>query len=88
MATEESSAPPHHKRKILAAQSSDTIRTLVISGRPVRLLPNDYIKGWEKDPEKIRQMVAEGIIPAYTDVEDDKRRLGARSWSVDMYRCC
>merc|ERR1712187_1094378 len=53
---EESSAPKSHKEKVLRASSSDTIRTLVVSGRPLRLIPNDYVKGWEREPARIKEL--------------------------------
>eukprot|EP00443_Scrippsiella_acuminata_P030234 CAMPEP_0115307778 /NCGR_PEP_ID=MMETSP0270-20121206/73327_1 /TAXON_ID=71861 /ORGANISM="Scrippsiella trochoidea, Strain CCMP3099" /LENGTH=378 /DNA_ID=CAMNT_0002726253 /DNA_START=62 /DNA_END=1196 /DNA_ORIENTATION=- len=78
---EESSAPKSHKDKVLAAGSNDTIRTLVVSGRPLRLIPNDYIKTWEKQPDQIREMCDKGIVPLQQDLrtksDDAERRRGA-----------
>merc|ERR1719221_2259716 len=81
---EESSAPKAHKDKVLNATSSDTIRTLVVSGRPLRLVPNDYVKEWEKDPQKIRELCSQGVVPMMADFggsgddeEGQKRRKGA-----------
>merc|ERR1712187_929939 len=77
---EESSAPKSHKDKVLKASSSDTIRTLVVSGRPLRLIPNDYVKGWEREPVKIKEMCDQGVVPIAHDMknhpEDAERRKG------------
>jgi NAD(P)H-dependent flavin oxidoreductase YrpB (nitropropane dioxygenase family) len=69
---EESSAPPSHKAKVISATSSDTIRTLVVSGRPLRLIPNDWVKKWEKEPEKVKDMCENGIVPLVHDMTENK----------------
>lgn len=78
---EESSAPKAHKDKVIAASSSDTIRTLVVSGRPLRLIPNEYVKMWEKQPDKIREMCDQGVVPLQHDLrtnsQDEQKRRGA-----------
>jgi len=78
---EESHAPKSHKDKVIAASSSDTIRTLVVSGRPLRLIPNDWVKSWEATPDKVREMCDQGIVPLQHDLrnnaEDKFKRQGA-----------
>merc|ERR1712187_8294 len=77
---EESSAPKSHKDKVLTASSSDTIRTLVVSGRPLRLIPNSYVKDWEREPARIQELCNQGIVPIVDDMknhpEDANRRKG------------
>merc|ERR1719482_1237303 len=46
IACEEASAPPAHKKLVVNSSSSDTIRTLVLSGRPLRMVPNQFVKEW------------------------------------------
>lgn len=67
---EESSAPKSHKEKVLKAKSGDTIRTLVVSGRPLRLIPNEYINGWESQPERVRELCEQGIVPLEKDMKE------------------
>ena len=78
---EESHAPKSHKDKVLKATSSDTIRTLVLSGRPLRLLPNDWVKSWEAEPDRIREYCEKGVVPLKHDLrnhqEDAAKRRGA-----------
>ena len=59
-----------HKEEVVSATFTDTVRTLVVSGRPMRVKANEYIKAWEKQPEKIRALTEAGIIPYDKDVED------------------
>ncbi|KAB8265926.1 2-nitropropane dioxygenase [Aspergillus pseudonomiae] len=72
VASKESSASQLHKEAVVGAQFGETKRTLVLSGRPLRMLPNDYIKDWEKRPEEIAQLTAKGIVPIEHDFNKDK----------------
>ncbi|KAK2748326.1 hypothetical protein FQN57_000984 [Myotisia sp. PD_48] len=69
VASEESGASQMHKEAVVAAGFNETIRTLVVSGRPLRVLPNDYIKAWESKPEEIKRLTEKGIVPLEQDME-------------------
>mmetsp|Transcript_58358 Transcript_58358/g.125387 ORF Transcript_58358/g.125387 Transcript_58358/m.125387 type:complete len:353 (-) Transcript_58358:121-1179(-) len=77
---EESAAPKSHKDKVLKATSNETIRTLTVSGRPLRLIPNDWVKSWEKTPAKIQELCDSGVVPLQNDMkqlgdkDQDKRK--------------
>merc|ERR1712072_885139 len=66
---EESNAPKSHKDKVMKATSSDTIRTLAVSGRPLRLIPNEWVQSWEKEPQKIREFCDKGVVPLEHDMK-------------------
>jgi NAD(P)H-dependent flavin oxidoreductase YrpB (nitropropane dioxygenase family) len=72
VAAEESGASQMHKEGVVSADFTDTLRTLVVSGRPLRVKMNEYIKSWEDQPEKIKTLTDRGIIPMVKDIEDDK----------------
>jgi NAD(P)H-dependent flavin oxidoreductase YrpB (nitropropane dioxygenase family) len=72
VAAEESGASNLHKESVVNADFNDTIRTLVVSGRPLRVRMNEYVKGWEEQPEKIKQLTDKGIVPMMKDLEDEK----------------
>lgn len=72
VASEESGASRLHKEAVVGAQYGETKRTLVISGRPLRVLPNDYIKDWETRPEEIARLTGKGVVPIEHDFENDK----------------
>ncbi|PGH09782.1 hypothetical protein GX51_00466 [Blastomyces parvus] len=59
-----------HKDEVVTATFEDTVRTLVVSGRPMRVKANDYIKRWERQPDKILALTEQGIIPYSKDIED------------------
>ncbi|ODH19807.1 hypothetical protein ACO22_06094 [Paracoccidioides brasiliensis] len=72
VASEESGASRMHKEAVVRAGFGDTATTLVVSGRPLRVLPNDYIKEWHRKPEEIRKLTEAGIVPLAKDMEDGK----------------
>ncbi|KAF2749370.1 NPD-domain-containing protein [Sporormia fimetaria CBS 119925] len=61
-----------HKENVVSATFTDTGRTLVISGRPLRVKYNDYIKEWESRPEDIKKLTDAGIVPLAKDMDDGK----------------
>lgn len=70
VAAEESGASRLHKEAVVSAGFGDTLRTLVVSGRPLRVRLNEYVKGWEERPEEIRELTAKGIVPLAKDMDD------------------
>jgi len=60
-----------HKEAVVSATFEDTLRTLVVSGRPLRVRMNDYIQSWENRPEDIKRLTQqEGIVPLQKDLDD------------------
>merc|ERR1712137_509136 len=80
IATEEASAPKSHKDLVVNSGSNDTIRTLVLSGRPLRMIPNKWVSEWEAQPAKIAEYCEKGIVPMEHDMknraDDDTVRRG------------
>lgn len=72
VAAEESGASRLHKESVVSAGFEDTIRTLVVSGRPLRIRMNEYVRDWEQQPEKIKELTERGVVPMMKDMEDDK----------------
>lgn len=72
VASEESGASRLHKEAVVKAGFGDTKRTLVVTGRPLRMLPNEYIKEWEKKPEEISRLTGQGIVPMEHDLDNNK----------------
>ena len=58
---------------VVTAAFEDTVRTLVVSGRPLRVRMNDYIKSWEVDrPEEVKRLCDSGVVPLQKDMDEDK----------------
>lgn len=72
VASEESGASRLHKEAVVGAQYGETKRTLVVSGRPLRMLPNEYVKEWESRPADIAALTGKGVVPMMHDLENDK----------------
>ncbi|WPH01120.1 Hypothetical protein R9X50_00395500 [Acrodontium crateriforme] len=73
VASTEAGCSQLHKEAVVSASFEDTVRTLVISGRPLRAKMNDYLRTWEVDkPEEIARLCAQGIVPLQKDLDDDK----------------
>jgi NAD(P)H-dependent flavin oxidoreductase YrpB (nitropropane dioxygenase family) len=70
VASKESGASQLHKEAVVGSKFGETIRSLVVSGRPLRLLPNEYIKNWESKPEEILKLTKKGVIPMEHDIEE------------------
>jgi len=69
VASLESAASKINKEAVISARFGDTIRTLGVTGRPLRVLSNDYIREWERRPEEILRLTQQGIIPMMHDLD-------------------
>jgi NAD(P)H-dependent flavin oxidoreductase YrpB (nitropropane dioxygenase family) len=68
VAAKEASAPPAHKQAVLDVKHGETFRTLVFTGRPLRIGPMPYARTWEtKRSAKMKKLLAEGKVPATHD---------------------
>ena len=67
----EAGAPKAHKEAIRKATFEDMRRTVIFTGRPLRLVTTPYIEEWEKRPEKIKELTSKGIVPVMWDLEQD-----------------
>lgn len=71
VASEEAGAPKRHKNAVVKAGYHDTIRTLIYTGRPLRVLKTGYIANWEEHrADEIKKLTSKGIIPAEKDMTD------------------
>ncbi|KAL5350056.1 hypothetical protein ACLOAV_005093 [Pseudogymnoascus australis] len=70
VAATEAGCSEQHKEAVVSAGFDDTLRTLVVSGRPLRVKMNDYIAKWEAQPEKIKELTESGVVPIMKDFDD------------------
>jgi NAD(P)H-dependent flavin oxidoreductase YrpB (nitropropane dioxygenase family) len=68
--TEEAGASKAHQEAVRTAGHDDNIRTIIFTGRPLRVRNNPYITNWEENraPE-IKELTGKGIIPVEHDFE-------------------
>jgi NAD(P)H-dependent flavin oxidoreductase YrpB (nitropropane dioxygenase family) len=68
---EEAGAPAAHQEAVRTAGFEDNIRTIIFTGRPLRVRKNPYILNWEENrADEIKQLTAKGIIPVEHDFEN------------------
>lgn len=70
---EEAGAPKAHQEAVRTAGFDDNVRTIIFTGRPLRVRKNPYIEDWEENRQaEIKELTAKGVIP----VEGDLERMG------------
>jgi len=86
---EEAGAPKAHQEAVRTAGFEDTIRTIIFTGRPMRVRKSAYILNWEENRQaEIKELTSKGTIPVEYDIEkldsedklDDDTLDSARPW--------
>ena len=72
VASEEAGCSRAHKEAVVSAGWEDTTRTLVVSGRPLRVKRNVYIADWERREDEVKALTEKGIVPMEKDMEEDR----------------
>ena len=71
--SEEAGAPKAHQEAVRTASFDDNVRTIIFTGRPLRVRTNPYIANWEENSaQEIKDLTSKGILP----VEHDLEKLG------------
>ena len=67
---EEAGAPKAHQEAVQTAGFDDNVRTIIFTGRPLRVRNNPYIENWEMNrSQEIKDLTAKGTIPVEHDFE-------------------
>ncbi|KAF4120708.1 NAD(P)H-dependent flavin oxidoreductase YrpB, nitropropane dioxygenase family [Geosmithia morbida] len=69
VASVEAGCSEQHKREVVSCGFDDTERTLVLSGRPLRMKSNDYIRAWHDRPDELARLCAAGTVPIEHDID-------------------
>ncbi|KAI4198423.1 MAG: hypothetical protein LQ350_005283 [Teloschistes chrysophthalmus] len=68
---DEAGAPRAHQEAVRTADFDSNIRTIIFTGRPLRVRNNAYIANWEENrASEIKELTAKGIIPVEHDFEN------------------
>merc|ERR1712113_1380500 len=82
IASDEAGAGPLHKKKVVEADYGDDIRTIIYSGRPMRVFRTPYnVEFNEKRQDEILEMQDMGV-PAFVKDCDAEVFVGANMSSV------
>lgn len=80
IAAEEAGAGPYHKKSVVNAGYTDTIRTSIYTGRPMRIFKTPYALDWEENRTKEKEeLQARGILAA---VADSQGKVGFHNMEV------
>jgi NAD(P)H-dependent flavin oxidoreductase YrpB (nitropropane dioxygenase family) len=69
VASVEAGCSEEHKKSVVECTLDETQRTLVLSGRPLRMRTNDYIAKWHAQPDKIKELCDRGVVPIEWDFD-------------------
>jgi len=68
--SEEAGAPKAHQEAVQTSGFDDNVRTIIFTGRPLRVRNNPYIQNWEENRQaEIKDLTAKGTIPVEHDFE-------------------
>ncbi|OQO05481.1 hypothetical protein B0A48_09250 [Cryoendolithus antarcticus] len=68
--SEEAGAPKAHQEAVRTSGFDDNIRTIIFTGRPLRIRNNPYVNDWEVNRQaEIKELTSKGIIPVEHDLE-------------------
>ncbi|KAG6008305.1 hypothetical protein E4U43_000179 [Claviceps pusilla] len=71
VASTEAASPEEHKQAVVSCDFSETDRTLVLTGRPLRAKLNPYLRAWQARGNAAQDLCDKGIIPIEHDFEND-----------------
>ncbi|KAI9888116.1 MAG: hypothetical protein M1823_000051 [Watsoniomyces obsoletus] len=67
---DEAGAPEAHQEAVRTAGFDDNVRTIIFTGRPLRVRNNSYIQNWEENrAQEIKELTSKGIVPVEHDFE-------------------
>ncbi|KAF9266091.1 2-nitropropane dioxygenase [Marasmius fiardii PR-910] len=82
VASVEAGAPKIHKDYVVKSTHDDNIRTVIYSGRPLRVFKTPYVEEWEmKRQDEIEKLTSQGIIPVEHDLKlHPEKSAESRGW--------
>jgi len=82
VASVEAGAPKMHKELVVSAGFEDVARTVIFTGRPMRVRKTPYVAEWEENrQQEIKELTSKGIIPVYKDLEEHpEKSIAGRPW--------
>merc|ERR1712232_1409394 len=94
IASEEAGAGPYHKRSVVNADYTDTMRTTIYTGRPLRIFKTPYAEEWESTRAHEKQKLQDqGILAVTADVKSkypaglhglEVMTLDEKAWGIEL----
>lgn len=85
IASAEAHAGAVYQQAIIAASDEDTVRTRCYSGKPMRVMANSYVAGWEARPDEIQPFPQQAMISLQARVLGG---IGGQVDGLDPERSC
>jgi len=78
VASVEGGAPKNHKQAVVNAGYHDTIRTVIYTGRPMRVIKTQFNEEFSSKNQEIQELLNKGVIPImnYAEKEEEKIKKG------------
>ncbi|KAL8279822.1 hypothetical protein RQP46_007672 [Phenoliferia psychrophenolica] len=77
---EEAGASRAHQDAVLTADHNDTIRSIIFTGRPLRIRKTAFVLDWENNRQaEIKDLTGRGILPVGMDTEERPHLMGSVS---------
>ncbi|PFH50290.1 hypothetical protein AMATHDRAFT_48014 [Amanita thiersii Skay4041] len=82
VASVEAGAPKIHKDMVVSCGIDDVVRTIIYTGRPIRVRKTPYVQDWEENRQtEIKELTSKGIIPHYQELERHPEKfMESRPW--------
>merc|ERR1712008_97519 len=65
---------PKHKRDVVECGYHDTIRTIIYTGRTLRVKKTPYIMDWENNRSaEIKELTSKGVLPVENEMTQKKK---------------
>lgn len=69
----EAACSENMKKEVIKCKSEGTVRTLIFTGRPLRVIKNPYIMDFnENRGDEIKKLCSKGVLPYENDVKSGK----------------
>jgi len=75
VASVEGGAPKNHKEAVVKAGFHDTLRTVIYTGRPMRVLKTPFNEEFNSRHEEIDEFLKKGIIPMQHFVDESEEKI-------------
>jgi NAD(P)H-dependent flavin oxidoreductase YrpB (nitropropane dioxygenase family) len=75
VASVEGGAPKNHKQAVVNAGFHDTLRTVIYTGRPMRVLKTQFNEDLNSKNDEINELLNKGVIPIQHHIEQSEQKI-------------
>lgn len=75
VASVEGGAPKNHKDAVVKAGYHDTLRTVIYTGRPMRVLKTQFNEELNSKSDEINELINKGVIPIQHHIDESEKKI-------------